>query len=200
VISIIDYGMGNLKSVKNALDYLKVESKIVNKPEEVKGEGIIVPGVGAFPDGMGNLKPFVPVLTEQVSERVPLLGICLGMQMLFEESEEGGLTKGLNMIPGRVVLLPDNVIRPQMGWNFLNSIQKDCPLVKGVKEGDSVYFVHSYYPQTKKEYVVGEVEYGVKIPAVVWNGNGVFGTQFHPEKSGEVGLRMLRNFCKIGVV
>lgn len=195
MIDVIDYGMGNLKSVRNALEHLGVESRVVSEPGKLEGERIIVPGVGAFPDGMKNLAPFVPALRKRAAGGAPVLGICLGMQMLFEESEEGGRTEGLGIIPGRVLLLPKGVMRPQMGWNFLNSIQKNCPLLKRVKEGDSVCFVHSYYVETEKKYVAAGVECGVPVPAVVWDGKAVFGTQFHPEKSGKVGLRILKCFC-----
>lgn len=196
MIAIVDYGMGNLRSVENALDFLGIESIITSDKETIlNSDGIILPGVGAFPDAIDNIKEagLDKVLKEAVNKGKPLLGICLGMQLLFEESDEVKLSKGLGFLKGRIEKLNIDLKVPHMGWNSLN-MEKASPILNGIKKGSHVYFVHSYYAVTGEEEILNAyADYGVKIPGVVSKGN-VYGIQFHPEKSGEIGLRMLKNF------
>ncbi len=196
MIAIIDYGAGNLFSVQNALDYLGEKSVITRDSKVIESaDGYILPGVGAFPYAKKMLDEtgLVPMLKKQV-EKKPLLGICLGMQMLFDKGYEFEECDGLGLIPGSVDGVTDTGLKiPHMGWNSLDILQKDNPLLKGVNTGDCVYFVHSYMATTPSEYLVATASYGVDITAITANGN-VYGTQFHPEKSGEVGLMMLKNF------
>ena len=204
MIAIIDYGAGNIFSVKNALDYLGVENKLTkDKREIIDADEIILPGVGAFPWAMKKLNEsgLVDTIREQ-SQKKPFLGICLGMQLLFEKGYEFEECDGLGLIRGKVELmdLPDLVI-PHMGWNELEFNIKDCPLTKGLGENTYVYFVHSYKAVCDRENVVAYSEYGTEVPALVSDGKFVFGAQFHPEKSGDAGLRILQNFallCKEG--
>lgn len=197
MIAIIDYGAGNIRSLKNALDYLDIENILTNKSEDLKNaDRIILPGVGAFPSAMEKLDKtgLVSVIKEE-SKKKPFLGICLGMQLIFDESFEFEHCTGLGMVPGKVDLIDDkNVIIPHMGWNQL-IVSQNCELLDGT-ENPFVYFVHSYQAFCKnEENLIAYCEYGnSKIPAVVSDGKYVFGTQFHPEKSGEVGLKMLKNF------
>lgn len=194
MIVIIDYGAGNLFSVQNALDYLGFENKISREKADLeRADGLILPGVGAFPDAMEMLRScgLAPVLQEQALKK-PFLGICLGMQTLFDEGFEFGRTEGLGLIPGRVDQIRCPYKIPHMGWNHLH-IHKESALLQGVPEGSSVYFVHSYMAYTAPEYLSASCGYGVEIPALVERGT-VYGAQFHPEKSGEVGLTILKNF------
>lgn len=199
MIGIIDYGAGNLFSVKNALDYIGAESQVVSSASEIEmSDKLILPGVGAFPDAMRLLtEKGLDVVIKQ--QQKPLLGICLGMQLLFEVSSEFEQTKGLGLIDGEVNLIDfgDNpkLKIPHMGYNSLDFVNP-CPLLKGIDEGAFVYFVHSYMAYTRQENIYASCEYNVKIPALVGRGN-VFGAQFHPEKSGETGLAMLKNFADI---
>ena len=194
--AIIDYGAGNLFSVKNALDYLGIENKVTKKAEDLRAaDRLILPGVGAFPDAMRMLgeSGLVEVIKEEVQKK-PLLGICLGMQMLFEKGFEFEETEGLGLIKGSVKLMtPENLPIPHIGWNELE-LNKPCKLLE--KGGEYVYFVHSYAADCPSENVAAYCDYGMKIPALVFNGN-VYGAQFHPEKSGEAGLEMLRKFAKL---
>lgn len=196
MIAIVDYGMGNLRSVENALDFLGIKSIITSDKETIlNSDGIILPGVGAFPDAIDNIKEagLDKVLKEAVNKGKPLLGICLGMQLLFEESDEVKLSKGLGFLKGRIEKLNIDLKVPHMGWNSLN-MEKESPILNGIKKGSHVYFVHSYYAVTGEEGILNAyADYGVKVPGVVSKGN-VYGIQFHPEKSGEIGLRMLKNF------
>ena len=196
MIAIIDYGAGNLFSVKNALEYLGLPYLITNDVIDIqRADGYILPGVGAFPFAMKQLAAtgLVEEIKEQVKKK-PLLGICLGMQMLFEESSEFEVCKGLGLIPGKVDMLKAEGLKiPHMGWNELNIHNSSDPLLHGVTEGDCVYFVHSYMAYTMPEYLSASCCYGGCVTALVKNGN-VFGAQFHPEKSGEVGLQILKNF------
>lgn len=196
MIAIVDYGMGNLRSVENALDFLGIESIITSDKETIfNSDGIILPGVGAFPDAIDNIKEagLDKVLKEAVNKGKPLLGICLGMQLLFEESDEVKLSKGLGFLKGRIEKLNIDLKVPHMGWNSLN-MEKESPILNGIEKGSHVYFVHSYYAVRGEEGILNAyADYGVKVPGVVSKGN-VYGIQFHPEKSGEVGLRMLKNF------
>lgn len=194
--AIIDYGAGNLFSVKNALDYLGIENKVTKNAEDLRAaDRLILPGVGAFPDAMRMLgeSGLVEVIKKEVQKK-PLLGICLGMQMLFEKGYEFEETDGLGLIKGSVKLMtPENLPIPHIGWNELE-LNKPCKLLE--KGGEYVYFVHSYAADCPSENVAAYCDYGMKIPALVFNGN-VYGAQFHPEKSGEAGLEMLRKFAKL---
>lgn len=195
MIAIIDYGAGNLFSVKNALDFLGFENKITASADDLRAaDRLILPGVGAFPDAMRMLgeSGLIGVIKEEVRKK-PLLGICLGMQMLFEKSYEFGETDGLGLINGTVKLMqPEGLAIPHIGWNSLEFNEK-CPLLDGGKDGDYVYFVHSFAADCPSANVAAYCDYGMKVPALVQNGN-VYGAQFHPEKSGETGLNILRRF------
>ncbi len=198
LLAIVDYGVGNLFSVKNALDYIGVPSQITsNKSDLLHADAVILPGVGAFPDAMNRLKETgLDETLIDISKQKPLLGICLGMQMLFEKSNEFSECAGLGLIPGEVILIKSETLKiPHMGWNSLKYLNTS-PLLDGIKEGEYFYFVHSYRAETKDCNINAFCEYGEKIPALVNCGN-VFGTQFHPEKSGEVGLEMLKNFWRL---
>lgn len=195
MIAVIDYGAGNLFSVKNALDYLGIKSIITSNADDIKNaDKIILPGVGAFPAAITKLKNsgLIDVITSEAKVK-PFLGICLGMQMLFDESFEFEYTKGLSLINGKVdKILDTGLIIPHMGWNMLVK-QNDCPLMNGLSDRPYVYFVHSYQAYCNDENISAYCEYGQKVPALVFNKN-IFGAQFHPEKSGETGLKILKNF------
>lgn len=199
MIAVIDYNVGNLFSVKNALDYLGEESEITRDADAIqKADSVILPGVGAFPDAMRELEKtgLVGLLREQAQKK-PLLGICLGMQMLFETGFEFEEVPGLGLLAGDVDTIPAGDRKlPHMGWNSLKFLNPS-PLLEGVEEGSYVYFVHSYMAFPDDENIAAYCEYGAKVPAFVQNGL-VFGTQFHPEKSGDVGLTILRNFGRLG--
>jgi len=198
-IGIIDYGMGNLHSVKNALDFIGADSVVTDDIDELRmADGLILPGVGAFPDAMERLN--ATGLSEFVKESVktkPLLGICLGMQLLFDRSHEFRLCDGLGLIPGEVIRMnPDGLKVPHMGWNSLKIINKS-PIAASLSDGDYVYFVHSYRAEMKnRANLVAVADYGEEIPAIVQNGNA-YGCQFHPEKSESIGLGILREFRRI---
>jgi len=195
-IVIVDYGMGNLFSIYNALDYVGGNPKIVRDPDDLDdADGIVVPGVGAFGSCMSQLSRFESSLLQSFREGVPMLGICVGMQVLFEESEESPGAAGLGWIGGKVVHLPDSVMIPQMGWNDL-SIKRPVEMLDGISDGDMFYFVHSYYGLPKDRSVIAATtQYGVEVTAAVSKDN-LFATQFHPEKSGAKGLRILENFVR----
>lgn len=198
MIAIIDYGMGNLHSVENALHKIGCECRITNHPEDLyAADKLILPGVGAFPDCMKNLREsgLRDVILDNVKQGKSLLGICLGMQALFEESEEGGVTKGLALLPGRIVKMEDTGVKiPHIGWNLLEPAQEH-ELFPKLSAHPFVYFVHSFYAQDyREEDLLGYAEYGtMKIPGLVCR-NNVLGAQFHPEKSGEDGLAILKYF------
>ena len=194
MIVIIDYGVGNIRSIHKAIEFVGGKAVVTNDVETIKNaDGLVLPGVGAFKAAMQNLKDYIDIIMEA---DVPILGICLGMQLFATESEEGGLHKGLNIIPGRVVRFPDSVGKiPHMGWNQIK-IVRDHEILDGVEDGSYVYFVHSYYMQTAEENVITKTEYGIEFTSGVAKGN-VVGFQFHPEKSGKVGLRMIENFVKM---
>lgn len=198
MIAIIDYGMGNLRSVQKAVESLGYEAVITSDFNVIEAAaGIILPGVGAFPDAMDNLreKGLVEILLKAAENKKPILGICLGMQLLFDEGEEFRLCKGLGLIKGRIQKIEAKVKIPHMGWNDLK-ILKDTPILKGVENGSYVYFVHSYYAKVEDDSLDAITDYGMDITAVVSKDN-VFGLQFHPEKSGDVGMLMLKNFCEL---
>lgn len=199
MIHIVDYGAGNLFSVKNALDYLQIENKITANPAELaEADGIILPGVGAFRDAMTMLNEsgFTAAIKTQVADGKPLLGICLGMQMLFEKGYEFGETEGLGLIPGCVQLIDGGGLKiPHMGWNDL-TVLNDCALSADITDGDYVYYVHSYRAETDEAYISCYTMYNERIPGLVYRGN-VYGAQFHPEKSGQVGMSILKNFAKL---
>ncbi|HRE48479.1 MAG TPA: imidazole glycerol phosphate synthase subunit HisH [Aggregatilineales bacterium] len=195
MIVVIDSGVANLRSVANALNFLGASMHITDTPAELtRADKIILPGVGAFEAGMNTLRArhFINPLREYAARGVPILGICLGMQLIFERSEEMGDHEGLGLIPGSVVRFPPGEKVPHMGWNQL-TIQRESPLVVGINDGAYAYFVHSYYAQTAPEHVIAACAYSVSFPAVVARGN-VYGAQFHPEKSQTTGLQLLRNF------
>ena len=197
--AIIDYGAGNLFSVKNALDFLGIENKITKDPDDLRSaDRLILPGVGAFPDAMRMLNEsvLVEVIKEEVKKK-PLLGICLGMQMLFEKGYEFGETDGLGLIPGSVKLMrpAGDLPVPHIGWNSLE-FNEPCKLLDKCENGDYVYFVHSFAAECDSRNVAAYCDYGMKIPALVFEGN-VYGAQFHPEKSGDTGLNILRSFAAL---
>ena len=202
MVVIIDYGMGNLKNVYNALKYLNIPSKISNEISEIKAsDKLILPGVGAFNKAMYNLNDMglTDVIKDKVNKGTPLLGICLGMQMIFEKGYENGECDGLGFIDGQVKILEpkEKVKIPHIGWNRLEyNNQND--LIKGLEEDSFVYYVHSYAAtNVKDENLIGFSNYGgIKVPSIVCNDN-IYGTQFHPVKSGEVGLRILKNFGEV---
>lgn len=201
-IAVVDYDVGNLMSVNNAMHYLGFETKVTAEPEELeRADAMILPGVGAFPDAAEKLvrSGMLQALRRQAQQK-PILGICLGMQLLFEESHEFGTWKGLGLIPGKVVpmegVIPADYKIPHIGWNALHfpgGVRH--PLLASVEEGDCVYFVHSYYATDCADAVIATTEYGAQLTAAVARGN-VMGCQFHPEKSGDVGLAILKTFCE----
>lgn len=198
MVAIIDYGAGNLFSVKNALDFIGCKAVVSSDPAVLEqADGLILPGVGAFPDAMRMLHEsgLVPAIQEQAQKK-PLLGICLGMQLLFETGMEFEETKGLGLIPGVVQKLDAGGLKvPHMGWNDLQ-ILHPCALTNDTNNGDYVYFVHSFRAETPDEYISCYASYHERVPALVRRDN-IYGAQFHPEKSGTVGLKLLENFAKL---
>jgi glutamine amidotransferase len=203
MIAIIDYGMGNLRSVQKGFEKVGFEAVVTSDPKVVlEAERIVLPGVGAFPDCMRNLEQggFVDPLLKVLQEGRPFLGICLGLQLLFTESEEFGTHKGLNVIPGRVVRFPEGMAEgdeelkvPHMGWNQL-SVKRRPPAFEGISDGANFYFVHSYYVQPEDASVIATTtSYGIEFCSSIWKEN-IVATQFHPEKSQDKGLAILRNF------
>jgi len=203
MIAIIDYGMGNLRSVQKAFEKVGFEALVTSDPKVVlEAERVVLPGVGAFRDCMRNLEEggFIEPILRVISEGRPFLGICLGLQLLFTESEEFGLHRGLDIIPGRVVRFPDGMKEgdeelkvPHMGWNQL-SLKRCPPALAGIPDGSHFYFVHSYYVEPDDPAVVATTtDYGGDFCSSVWRDN-IFATQFHPEKSQEKGLAILKNF------
>jgi len=194
-IAIIDYGVGNLRSVMRGLEKAGASVLVTCNPEEIAAaDGLVLPGVGAFREAMEKLGTLQNVVVSS-SREVPLLGICLGMQMLLETSEEHGFHKGLGLIPGNVRRFPKvpGFKVPHMGWNSLALEKPDNPLLTGIRTDENVYFVHSYYADTTPEYILTTTQYVCPFASAVFLGN-VFGVQFHPEKSGAAGLKMLENF------
>jgi glutamine amidotransferase len=198
-IAIIDYGLGNLRSVMKGLEKAGATAIITSSAEEIAAaDGLVLPGVGAFHEGMDQLGPLKATVTAATRE-VPLLGICLGMQMLMETSEEHGVHEGLGLVPGNVKRFPKQpgFKVPHMGWNSLSLEKPDNLLLAGIRPGEHVYFVHSFFADTEPEYTLTSTEYICPFASAVVRGN-VYGVQFHPEKSGAAGLRMLENF--IGMI
>ena len=198
MIAVIDYGMGNLRSVQKAFEYLGYKAVITQQPSEIqKADKVVLPGVGAFRDAMQTIKQkgIDKVLYDVVEQKKPLLGICLGMQMFFEKSYEYGEHKGLGILQGEIVKLPEGVKIPHMGWNSLN-IKKKNPLFEGLSQEPYVYFVHSYHLNTEADIVSATTYYGKEIQVAAQKEN-VFALQFHPEKSGDVGLNILQNFGRL---
>lgn len=202
MIAIVDYGVGNLFSLKSSLEKIGAEALVSGDAEALKkADKIILPGVGAFGDAAQKLKSsgLGKVITDEAKKGKPLLGICLGMQLLFEKSFEFGEYEGLGLIKGEIrpieEVIPKDYKIPHIGWNSLNFSCKKSNLFKYINNGDFVYFVHSYYGTKCDESVIATAEYGAKLTAAVQKGN-VYGCQFHPEKSGDVGLNILRAFCE----
>ena len=198
MIAIIDYGIGNLRSVQKAFEKVGAPARLIDIPAELAdARAIVLPGVGAFGDGMDNLREagFVEPVIEAARAGRPLLGICLGMQLLFDESEEMGHHEGLGLLPGRIRRFAGDLKVPQIGWNQI-CWQRPTPLSAGVPDGSYTYFVHSYYVEVANtEHVLATTEYGIDYPSIVGETN-IFGVQFHPEKSQDVGLQILSNFVK----
>ncbi|MBK5251317.1 MAG: imidazole glycerol phosphate synthase subunit HisH [Peptostreptococcaceae bacterium] len=195
MIAIVDYGMGNLKNVQTALENIGVESIITSKESDIdESDAVLLPGVGAFRDSIKclNESGLVPCIRRNVDKGKILIGICLGMQLLFDKSYEDGEWEGLGFLKGDVVRFDIDFKVPHMGWNNI-IVKRDDPIGRGVETGEFVYFVHSYYAVPKDpDDVVFSSEYGVEFPAIVRRGN-VIGAQFHPEKSGETGYKILKN-------
>ncbi len=199
MIGIVDYGRGNLRSVEKALEKVGYQAKIMNEPQELSEiDGLILPGVGAFADAMGALKimGWIEPLTQFAHSGRPFLGICLGMQLLFEIGEEHGEHAGLGLLAGRVIKFPPGGKVPHMGWNSLNLVQSSR-LLEGIPNQSDFYFVHSYYADpSESRDIIATSDYGIVFPAVVGREN-VWGAQFHPEKSSPWGLKLLTNFGKL---
>lgn len=201
MVAVIDYGVGNLFSLLSSLKAIGADAVITNDIETIKNaDRIILPGVGAFEDAAKKLfdSGLHNILIDEVKKGKPVMGICLGMQLLFERSFEYGEHKGLGLIKGDILPFEGKIDKtlkiPQIGWNALKITKKDCPLWKYINEGDYVYFVHSYFAELS-DATASSSEYGIEFTAAVSKGN-VFGCQFHPEKSGDVGLNILRGFCE----
>ena len=201
MIAIIDYQMGNLRSVQKGFEKIGQEAQIVSDPQQLKtATKVVLPGVGAFGDAMQELtqRGFVDPLREWLEQDRPFLGICLGLQLLFDRSFEGGEHRGLGVLAGEVLRfdVPAPLKVPHMGWNELQ-LQKPAPILEGINSGDHLYFVHSYYVAPEdREMVAVEADYGGPFCAMVWRGQ-LFATQFHPEKSQQVGLQILENFSRL---
>ena len=202
MIRIIDYGVGNLFSLRSSLRAIGIDADYTGNPAEIrKADKLILPGVGAFRDAREALRStgLDRVVQEEAGKGKPLIGICLGMQMLFDRSYEYGEYEGLGLIPGEIVpmegRIPKDLPIPHIGWNEL-MLKQPSPLMKNTANGDYVYFVHSYYAETPAEYVIATTDYGVEMTAAVQKDN-VSGCQFHPEKSSEVGLSILKAFCEL---
>jgi imidazole glycerol-phosphate synthase subunit HisH len=199
MITVVDYKLNNLRSIENTLRRLGHDVQVTSDPKVVQqADKLILPGVGAFRDAMQNLttlglvEPFI----ERVRSGVPTLGICLGMHLIFTESEEFGIHHGLDLLPGRVRRLPDRVIVPHMGWNELKQ-KKQNSFLKGLEPGSFVYFVHSFYAEPKSDDVIlATTDHGLEFAAIVHKDN-IWATQFHPEKSQKVGERLLDNFGRL---
>lgn len=194
-IAIVDYGVGNLYSIQKLLDFLDIGWVVTGSEKDFKScSGIILPGVGAFADAMReiNEKNLDEIIRNEVNKGKTLIGICLGMQLLFTRGNEGGECKGLNLISGNIEDIPKNQKVPHTGWNSIERVG-DCKLVDGISSGDNMYFVHSYYAIPEDTSVIkAYTNYGVQIPALL-NKDNIYGTQFHPEKSGSLGIKIINN-------
>ncbi len=203
MIAVVDYGMGNLRSVSKALEHVGADVVVTSDKKKIKGaDAIVLPGVGAFKDAVRNLKErgLWEVLIDEVAKGKPFLGICLGLQLVFEKSYEFGEEEGFGFIKGKVVKfkLPSEYKIPHMGWNQVIK-RKNSALLEGIKEGEFFYFVHSYYVCPEEEDVkLTETEYGIVFTSAIEKDN-IFATQFHPEKSQKAGLKLLENFCKFAI-
>jgi glutamine amidotransferase len=200
-IAIIDYGMGNVHSVAKAIEVYGVQPQITNQKSQIRSaDKIILPGVGAFDDAMSELHKLdlAGLIREEISRKKPFLGICLGMQLLLESSQEAKINKGLGIIGGQVVKFhaAGGLKVPHMGWNDCKVVDKDCLLLNGIGDNGQVYFCHSYYPQPSDQSVIAATcNYGVEFACVLHQEN-VYGAQFHPEKSQELGLKIIKNFIQ----
>ncbi len=200
MIAIIDYGMGNLRSVEKGFFKLGIDVKVTNRPEVIeKADGVVLPGVGAFRECMReltNLK-LIDAVVNSIKKNKPYLGICLGLQVLFSEAEEFGRCRGLDIFKGTVLKFPKSELKvPHMGWNEIKK-QKDNPLLEGIEDKAYFYFVHSFYVAPEDNTIVlATTDYGIEFTSMVWKDN-IFAVQFHPEKSQTTGLRLLENFGKI---
>ena len=198
MITIVDYKLNNLRSLENTLGRLRHDTCVTSRAEDIEqAEKLILPGVGAFGNAMRNLHELglAEVVVRKVSEGIPMLGVCLGMHLLFTESEEFGSHSGLGILPGKIRRIPPGVHIPHMGWNQLRRERPD-PILEGIDEASFVYFVHSYFAvPTESALVIATTDYGIDLPSVVGDGN-VWATQFHPEKSQHVGERILDNFAR----
>ena len=198
MIAVVDYGMGNLRSVQKAFEHVGAGAVIVDRPEDIDAaERVVLPGVGAFGDAMSNLKTagLIAPIVRAISEGRPFLGICLGLQLMFAESEEMGQHRGLGILPGKVKRFPEGQRVPQIGWNEVR-IQRETALLYGVPDRSYFYFVHSFFVASKRdEDVVGVTDYGIDYASIAGNGRA-FGVQFHPEKSQDAGLKILKNFAE----
>ena len=194
-VAIFDYGAGNIFSLKSSLEKNNAEVDVITNLDKMNNySGLLLPGVGNFDPAIQSLSPSKTAFQDLTNNQVPVLGICLGMEMFFEKSEEGNLG-GLGILKGEVILLPNKFKIPHMGWNDLQ-IKKSSLLLEGVKEGSWVYFVHSYRVKPSNEEIIkADSDYGISVPAVIEKGT-LFGTQFHPEKSGKVGSKMIKNFLR----
>lgn len=204
MIAVVDYGVGNLFSLKSSLKSLGAEIEVTGDKEKIlSADKIILPGVGAFADAAQKLRDtgLDEVIKLQAAKGVPLMGICLGMQMLFEKSYEYGEHEGLGLIKGKVVpmegVIPSELKIPHIGWNALHFTENKTELFKYINENDCVYFVHSFFATDCEANTIATTEYGAELTAAVQSGN-VYGCQFHPEKSGDVGMRILKAFCEEG--
>jgi imidazole glycerol-phosphate synthase subunit HisH len=199
-IAIIDYNMGNIKSVENAFKRIGADVQVTDKPEIISGaKAIVLPGVGAFRDAIGNLKMLglCDCIIDTIGQDKPFLGICVGLQVLFEYSMEGGKSPGLGIFKGSIEKIPDGVKIPHMGWNRIGIVKKESRLFKGILSGESFYFVHSYHAVcTNRDIVSSTTDYGIEIVSSVEKGN-TYALQFHPEKSSTFGLLVLKNFMEI---
>ena len=196
-IVILNYGVGNLKSVSKALENLKATVKITSKEEEIKkADALILPGVGAFKKAREKLEGLEETIKKLINSGKPILGICLGLQLFFTKSFEGGIFPGLNLIKGNVVKLPEVVKLPHIGWNSIK-IVKENEILNGVENGSFLYFVHSYIVKPEEpEVVLSTTDYGITFPSIIAK-NNIYGVQFHPEKSSKNGLKILENFVNL---
>jgi len=202
MIAIIDYGMGNIHSVSKAIELCGAKPIVTNKKNRISScEKIVLPGVGAFDDAVAELERLglVPVIKELIKNKKPFLGICLGMQLLFETSQEAKNKVGLGLLKGQVIKFSVKLGQkvPHMGWNNLEDVSADCHLLSGISAKEQVYFCHSYYPEpAEKDIIAATCDYGVKFACVLAKEN-VYGVQFHPEKSQAIGLKIIKNFVEL---